>query len=129
MDTTGDGNVGTREVIKKADTFLDQGLKALDKCQKHNRVADNSEFGWATVQFYESHPLATDADDEKWLEKAKKRRSRQRISVAMVVVLEPKGSNRKCGTGAFWLSSLFKGLSNTPVLAMRLEFRENTGHG
>ena len=78
---TGEGAVGTREVIKKAKTHFDQGLKAPDKRQKHIRVADHSEFGWATVEFYESHPLVTDAD---------RRRSGQRISVAGVVALEAK---------------------------------------
>ena len=94
MDTTGNGNVGRRKAIKKADTFLDQGLKALDKHQNHIRVADHSEFGWATVEFYESNPLATDADDEKRLEKAEKDAER--------AANKPRcsggaGSKRKCG--------------------------------
>ena len=69
---TSDGAIGTREVIKKAETHLDRDLKALDKRQKHICVVNHSEFGWATVEFYESLPLATDADDEKRLEKAEK---------------------------------------------------------
>ena len=39
-------------------------------------MADRSEFGWATVEHYESHPLATDSDDEKRLEKAEKEAER-----------------------------------------------------
>ena len=63
-------------VIKKAETFLDEGLKTLEKRQKHIKVADRSEFGWATVEHYESHPLAADSDDEKRLEKAEKEAER-----------------------------------------------------
>ena len=39
-------------------------------------MADRSEFGWATVEHYESHPLAADSDDEKRLEKAEKEAER-----------------------------------------------------
>ena len=91
---TGDGAVGTREAIKKAEKHLDQGLKALDKRQKHIRVADHSEFGWATVEFYESHPLASDADDEKWLEKAEKEAERAANKCRRG---GGSGSKRKCG--------------------------------
>ena len=55
---------------------MDEGLKSLEKWQKHIKVADRSEFGWATVEHYESHPLAADSDDEKRLEKAKKEAER-----------------------------------------------------
>ena len=58
--------------MKKAATLLDEGLKALERCQKHIKVADHSEFGWATVEHYHSHPLVADSDDEKRLEKAEK---------------------------------------------------------
>ena len=91
---TGDGAVGTREEIKKAEKHLDQGLKALDKRQKHIRVADHSEFGWATVEFYESHPLASDADDEKRLEKAEKEAERAANKRRRG---GGSGSKRKCG--------------------------------
>ena len=65
-----------KEAIKEAETSLDEGLKTLEKRQKHIKVADRSEFGWATVEHYESHPLATDSDDEKRLDKAEKEAER-----------------------------------------------------
>ena len=69
-------NEQDKGVMKKAETFLDEGLKTLEKRQKHIRVADRSEFGWATVEHYESHPLAADSDNEKRLEKAEKEAER-----------------------------------------------------
>ena len=65
-----------KEAIKKAEIILDEGLKSLEKRQKHIQVADRSEFGWATVEHYESHPLAADSDDKKHLEKAEKEAER-----------------------------------------------------
>ena len=65
-----------KEAIKKAEILLDEGLKSLEKRQKHIKVADRSEFSWATVEHYESHPLAADSDDEKRLEKAEKEAER-----------------------------------------------------
>ena len=65
-----------KESIKKAEILLDKGLKLLEKRQKHIKVADRSKFGWATVEHYESHPLAADLDDEKCLQKAEKEAER-----------------------------------------------------
>ena len=65
-----------KEAIKKAKMLLDEGLKSLEKCQKHIKVADRSEFGWAMVKHYDSHPLAADSDDKKRLEKAEKEAER-----------------------------------------------------
>ena len=52
--------------------FLDEGMKSLEKRQKHIKVADWSDFGWSTVEHYDSHPLADDSDDEKHLENAER---------------------------------------------------------
>jgi len=40
--------------------------------QKHIQLADHSEFGWATVKYYEADQLAADSDDEKLIKKAEK---------------------------------------------------------
>lgn len=61
-----------RLATKKAQSLLDEGLKTIGKHQKHIKVADCS----ATVEHYESHPLVTDSDDEKHLEKAEKEAER-----------------------------------------------------
>ena len=60
-----------KEAVKKADKFVDEGLKTLEKCQKH-KVADRSDFRWAMVEYYHSHLLDANLDDEKRLENAKK---------------------------------------------------------
>lgn len=46
---------------------MDEGAKALEKRQKHIKVVDWLDYGWATVQHYEM-----DYNDEKHLEKAEK---------------------------------------------------------
>lgn len=78
-----------KEAVKKADMFLDEGLKALYKCQKHNKVAYCSDFRWAMVEYYDSHLLAANSDDEKRLENAKKEVERaankHRRAVALLV--------------------------------------------
>ena len=63
---------GQQEALKKAQVCLDEGMKSLEKCQKHIKVADQSDYGWSTVQHYDTHPLASDSDDEKRLEKVEK---------------------------------------------------------
>ena len=52
---------------------LDKGAKQITTCQKKIRMADCSEFSWATVEAYESDDLADDSADEKRMEKAKRR--------------------------------------------------------
>ena len=61
-----------KEALKKVDSFLEEGMKSLEKRQKHIKVADRSDYGWATVEHYDSHPLADNSNDEKRLEKAEK---------------------------------------------------------
>ena len=65
-----------KEALKKVDVYLDEGMKTLEKRQKHIKVADRSDFGWSTVEHYDSHPLADNSDDEKRLEKAEKEAER-----------------------------------------------------
>ena len=39
---------------------------------KNIQLADRSEFGWATVRYYEADPLASNSDNEKRIKKAEK---------------------------------------------------------
>lgn len=59
-----------RDVMKKATDHLDEGIKAIAK--RHIKVADHSDYGWTTVQSYDNDAPASDSDDKKRLEKAKK---------------------------------------------------------
>ena len=45
-----------KETLKKVTAFLDEGAKSLATRQKHIQLADRSEYGWATVKFYEADP-------------------------------------------------------------------------
>ena len=64
--------------IRRAKLQLDEGLKSLATRQKFIKIADRSEFGWATVKFYQSDPLASDSEDEKDLGRARRRPVRKR---------------------------------------------------
>jgi len=48
-------------LLWRAQAQLDEGLKVLAARQKLIKIADRSEFGWATVK---SDPLASDLEDE-----------------------------------------------------------------
>ena len=56
--------------VEKAKTLIKEGEKLIDTRQKHIKIADRSEFGWATVAEYEEDELADNSDDEKRLFRA-----------------------------------------------------------
>jgi len=61
-----------QSVLLRIRNQLDKGAKALVTRQKFIKIADRSEFGWATVKYYQSNPLASDSNDEKDLGRAEK---------------------------------------------------------
>ena len=61
-----------RDAVDKAKDELKQGLEMIAARQKRIKVADRSEYGWATVDKYEQDQLAADEEDAKRLEKAEK---------------------------------------------------------
>ena len=52
---------------------FEEGEKLLVERQKHILLADNSEFGWSTVEEYKQHDLADDSEDEKRIYSAERR--------------------------------------------------------
>ena len=54
-----------KAAFKRTENHLDEGIKAITKRQKHIKVADRSDYGWATVQAYDTDDLASGSDDEK----------------------------------------------------------------
>ena len=62
--------------LEAAKEELDKGAKQLVTCQKKIRMADHSDFSWATVEVYESDDLADDSANEKRMEKAEKEAAR-----------------------------------------------------
>ena len=61
------GNIG------KAKEELNEGISLLNNRQKIVKLADKSEFGWATVQEYVCDDLADDEADASNIKKAKRR--------------------------------------------------------
>lgn len=60
----------TPPAVEKAKTLLEEGEKVIVDRQKHIRIADRSENGWATVEEYVEDELADGSDDEKRLNRA-----------------------------------------------------------
>ena len=68
--------------VEKAKQLLEEGEKLINECQKHIRIADRFDNGWATLEYVEDE-LADNEDHEKHLLRAdaragKKLKSAQR---------------------------------------------------
>ena len=61
-----------KSTLQAAQGLIDEGLKSLVTRQKYIKIADRSEYGWATVKHYQDDPLASDSEDEKNLGRAEK---------------------------------------------------------
>ena len=59
--------------IPKAKEELNKGISLLNNRQKIIKLADKSEFGWATAQEYVCDDLADDEADASKIKKAEKR--------------------------------------------------------
>ena len=59
-------------IVKKLKTCLDKGIKAIEVHQKHIKITDRSDLGWAVVAAYEDDELASDSQDEKRIYKAER---------------------------------------------------------
>lgn len=62
---TGTVQPATAKLLDTVRDELDKGAKEIAARQKKIRIADRSEFSWATVEAYESDNLADDSADEK----------------------------------------------------------------
>ena len=67
----------TPPAVERAKEALKEGERLLVARQKAIRIADRSEFSWATVDEYEEDELVENSDDEKRLYKAEMRAGRK----------------------------------------------------
>ena len=56
--------------IAHSKAHLDEGMKKIAVRQKHIKIADRSDLGWAVVEAYMDDELVLDSDDERRLYKA-----------------------------------------------------------
>jgi len=61
-----------KEALKRAESSLDKGNKALAIRQKHIKITDRSDLSWATVRHYMADPLADRPEDEKEIARSEK---------------------------------------------------------
>ena len=73
----GSVNPATAKLLEVVQEELDKGSKEISTRQKKIRIADQSEFSWATVEAYKSDDLADDSADEKRMEKAEREAARR----------------------------------------------------
>ena len=86
-----------KAAINKAADLLQQSTEMISKWQKLIKVADRSEFGWATVRHYEADPLASDSDDEKLLLRAEKEARRN--------AEKAEANGKRWRGGSSWINS------------------------
>ena len=63
--------IGTKS-LEAARTSLEEGKKLLLKQQKYVKMADRETNGWEVVRHYASDDLASDSDDEKAINRARR---------------------------------------------------------
>ena len=59
VDSLTTSSEGQKESLKRTIAHLDDGIKAITKRQKHIKIADHSDYGWATVQAYDMDDLVS----------------------------------------------------------------------
>ena len=104
----------TPPAIEKAATAVEEGEKMITERNKLIRIADRSEYGWATVAEYEDDELAEDSDDEKKLFKAEARAGRKKRMAKSKIV---KKSFKKPGAG-WWQRMPASAPANSSALGM-----------
>ena len=85
---------GQQEAIDKAKEEFKQGLEIIAARQKRIKVADRSEFGWATVDEYKQDQLAADEEDAKRLEKAEKSAGSKAAKWVAAIKVTTGGDNK-----------------------------------
>ena len=63
-----------KKIVEHMKAHLDEGTKTIAVHQKHIKIADRSDLGWAVVEAYMDDELASDSDD--WREEAVQGQSR-----------------------------------------------------
>ena len=68
--------------LESAKELLQRGMALIIWCQKHIKMAERSDNGWAVVQEYKADELADNSDDEKKIEKAERAMEKKAVVAA-----------------------------------------------
>ena len=68
--------------LESAKELLQRGMALIIRRQKHIKMADCSDNGWAVVQEYEADELADNSDDEKKIEKTERAAKKKAVVAA-----------------------------------------------
>ena len=87
----------SKEAVKRAESSLDEGAKALTIRQKHIKIADRSDLSWATIKHYMADPLADGPEDEKEIARSEKEalKKQERANAKKVPKRGGGGKSRK----------------------------------
>ena len=90
-------NEQEKAIVTKAKNCLDEGIKAIEIRQKHIKIADRSDLGWAVVAAYEDDELASNSDDEKRIYKAEREAERLSKRKQAASLAAARGSTQATG--------------------------------
>ena len=93
--------------LESAKELLQRGMALIIWCQKHIKMANRSDNGWAVVQEYEADELADNSDDEKKMKKQKGPR-RRRLLWLQGKESQPGHSLISCPKFRSWSSLLWQ---------------------
>ena len=82
-----------KAILEKVKKELEEGASALVECQKHIRIAVQSEHSWEMVAAYIGSDVATNEDDARRIEKAEKT-AEQRVSKRKRIAAATAASQR-----------------------------------
>ena len=63
--------------LERSKRSLDEGIALVNKRMKLIKIADKSQYSWATVEEYLSDELASDTDDEKRMTRSENRAAKK----------------------------------------------------
>ena len=97
--------------LDRAKRSLDEGIALVNKRTKVIKMADKSQYSWATVEEYLSNELASDTDDEKRIIRSENKASRKAKEAKRKRTYRNRSNFRPDRPSA---SSCFQGVNQPP---------------
>ena len=112
-----------RKDYEPAKAALEAGMKIVDKQQKLIRIADREEAGWEVVRHYLSDDLASNSEDEKAINRARK----EALATIKKRKTKKKASFRNAPPPLISIKSPITGIKNGVLPVHRTEAEQQSG--